>query len=201
MQEPEDIDKLDLEKYGLAYLEGENLLTLADPDMDKLLEALGNNDISLVVPLPCTLENVQRILSYSECRGCGKCCIPNPLNPESPGVEIFEDELKEIADYLGTPYETQEEQTVTGKILPLPFQQTRLSYTRWSPLPCPYYKETPGECRVYPVRPVVCKVHPIVFGGNIPHFTIKVNCDYGKEIIKGAFKDVLKEDPELIIEL
>ncbi|MFC1953548.1 YkgJ family cysteine cluster protein [Chloroflexota bacterium] len=199
MQEPEDIDKLDLEKYELSYLEGRNLLTLTDSDMDKLLNALGNDDISLIVPLPCTSENVQRILSYSECRRCGKCCIPNPLNPDSPGVEIFEDELKEIAAYLGTPYETLKQETVTGKILAIPFQQTRLSFTRWSPLPCPYYIETSGECRVYPVRPVVCKVHPIVFGGNIPYFTIKVNCDYGKDLIKGAFRDLRKENPELII--
>jgi len=116
-------------------------------------------------------------------------------------VEFFEDELQEAAGYLGESYETLRERTATGKILPLPFQSTRLAYTRWSPLPCPHYVDTTGECLIYPVRPIVCKVHPIVFGGNNPYFTIKINCDYGKEIVKGAFRDVLKEDPEYVIEL
>src|SRR3990172_6779280 len=97
MQEAHEIERLDLSKYRFAYLEGSNILALSDADMDKLLKALGDDDISLNIPIQCTPYNVQKILSYSECRRCGKCCIPNPLNPTNPGVEVFEEELKSIA--------------------------------------------------------------------------------------------------------
>jgi hypothetical protein len=54
MQEPQEIYKLDLARYGLAYLDGANLLDLSDDDMDKLLKALGEEDISLNIPIPWT---------------------------------------------------------------------------------------------------------------------------------------------------
>ncbi len=201
VQEPQEIDRLDLEQYGLSYLEGSNLLALTGSDMDKLLRALGKDDISLIVPLPCTPDNVQRVLSYSECRRCGDCCIPNPLNPGSPGVEVFEDEIKSIAGYLHMTEEALKEMTVQGKIVPYPFQVTKLTFTRWLPLPCPYYIEESNRCRIYPVRPIVCKVHPIVFTGDNTSFAIKVNCDYGKDLVKSAFGYVRENDPDLEIKL
>ncbi|MDP6127759.1 MAG: YkgJ family cysteine cluster protein [Dehalococcoidales bacterium] len=201
MREPEEIDKLDLERYGLAHLEGSNLLALTGPDMDKLLNTLGEEDISLIVPLPCTPDNIQRVLSYSECRRCGDCCIPNPLNPASPGVEVFEDEAKSIADHLHTTEEALRNMTTQGKIVPYPFQPTKLSFTRWLPLPCPFHIEEPNSCRIYPVRPIVCQVHPIIFTGDEASFAIKVNCDYGKDLVKSAFAYVRENDPELEIKL
>ncbi len=201
MQQPQEIERLDLERYGLLRLEGSNLLALTGADMDKLLEALGDDDISLNVPMPCTPDNVQRILAYSECRRCGRCCIPNPLNPESPGVEVFNDELKSIASHLSLPFETLKEMTTDGKIVPYPFQMNRLATTRWLPLPCPFYDEKLKECQVYPVRPVVCQIHPIIFTGDYAYFAIKVNCDYGKDLIKAAFREVRRNNPELVIKL
>ena len=199
--EPQEIDKLDLQKYGLSHLEGRNILTLTGPDMDKLLIALGNDDISLTVPLPCTPETIQEILSLSECRRCGKCCIPNPLNPDSPGVEAFKDELITIAGYLQSSYETLKEKTAAGKFVPHPFRPTRLETTRWLPLPCPFYQMEHNECQVYPVRPVVCAIHPIIFTGDSSNMAIKVNCDYGKELIIGAYRYVREKNPELEMKL
>ena len=199
--EPQEIEKLDLEKYRLSHLEGRNILTLTGPDMDRLLIALGNDDISLTVPLPCTPDTVQEILSSSECRRCGKCCIPNPLNPESPGVEVFREELNEIAGYLNMPYESLKEETAAGKFVPHPFQTTRMASTRWLPLPCPFYTVEHSECRIYPVRPVVCKIHPLIFTGNSVSMAIKVNCDYGKELIVAAYEHVKAYDPELEMKL
>ena len=199
--EPEEIEKIDLEKYGLSYLEGRNILTLTGPDMDRLLIALGNDDISLTVPVPCTPDNVQEILSYSECRRCGKCCIPNPLNPASPGVEVFREELDAIAGYLQLPYEALKEKTAAGKFVPHPFRWASLASTRWLPLPCPFYIAEHNECQVYPVRPVVCKIHPIIFTGDDANMSIKVNCDYGKEILIGAYEYVSKNYPELEMKL
>ncbi len=197
--EPKEIDKLDLEKYGLAYLEGRNILTLDVPDMDRLLEALGNDDISLNVALPCTPQVIQQLLSVSECRRCGRCCIPNPLNPDSPGVEVFRDELRSIADYLNTTYEALENESVRGKVVPHPFDITKISFTRWLPLPCPFHDDAPDSCRIYPERPVVCKIHPVIFTGDPESVAIKVNCDYGKEILKEAYKWVREREPDLEI--
>jgi Fe-S-cluster containining protein len=195
----EEIDRLDLEKYGLSYLEGRNILTLERPDMDRLLVALGNDDISLNIPIPCTPENVQEVLSYSECRRCGRCCIPNPLNPESPGIEAFEDELKSIAIHLNTPYEALREKTKVGQVVSYPYQVVKLGYTRWLPLPCPFYDAEQNGCQAYPVRPVVCKTFPVIFTGDDTYMSIKVSCDYGKDIVIEACKRLRAKEPDLEI--
>jgi hypothetical protein len=83
--ESEEIDRLDLEKYGLSYLAGRNMVTLDRKDLDKLLLALGNDEISLNLPLPCTPDKVREVLARSQCRRCGRCCLPNPSNPEARG--------------------------------------------------------------------------------------------------------------------
>ena len=201
-QEAQEIEKLDLARYGLPYLEDSNILALSEEDMDKLLKVLGEEDISLNIPIPCTPYNVQKILAYGECRRCGRCCIPNPLNPANPGVEVFEEELTLIGNHLGLTLDDMRARTTRSKIVPHPFKdQTQLSFTRWLPLPCPYYDSVGGGCRIYPVRPVVCSIHPVVFTEDNTRITIKANCDYGKDLIKAAFKDVRRSNPEMVIKL
>ena len=194
--ESEEIFKLDLEKYGVSHLEGENILTLKERDLDTLLEALGNDDISLTVSLPCTPDVIFELVSTSECRRCGKCCQPNPLNPASPGIEVFKEELTEIARILQVPYEIIEKKTMQGKFVPHPFGWTGLSSTRWLPLPCPFFDHEQNSCGVHSVRPVVCRIHPIIFIGDNTSFSIKLNCDYGKDLIKRAYERVIKNDPD-----
>jgi Fe-S-cluster containining protein len=198
--ESEEIFKLDLEKYGLSHLEGKNILTLTGSNMDDLLNALGDDDVSLNVPLPCTPYNVQEILAYSECRRCGKCCTPNPLNPASPGIEAFKEELESIAAHLGLPYETLHEKTNAGKYVLHPFTG-KFAFTRWLPLPCMFYDAEQKTCRVHPVRPVVCQIYPVIFTGDPSGFSIKLNCDYGKELLIGAYKLVRQTNPDLEITL
>lgn len=202
MSDPLEIYKLDLARYGLAYLDGANLLDITEEDMDKLLKALGDEDISLNIPIPCTPYNVQEMLTYGTCRNCGRCCIPNPLNPGNPGVEVFEDELKKIAAHLGVPYEELKASTAVGKIVPHPFNGVqKLSFTRFLPLPCPYRDEETKTCRIYPVRPIVCVIHPAVFTEDNTQTSIKANCEYGKEIIKAALKEVKRKNPQMVIAL
>lgn len=204
IQESREIERLDLARYGLAYLEGSNILALSEPDMDKLLKALGEDDISLNIPILCTPYNVQKILAYGECRRCGRCCIPNPLNPANPGVEVFDSELKAIAAHLGDTYEEWRAKTEHGKVVVHPFEAqfdpTKLVFTRFLPLPCPFYDKD-GRCQVYPVRPIVCSIHPVVFTEDHSQITVRALCDYGKDIIKVAFKDVHKANPEMVIKL
>lgn len=196
----EEIPKLNLRKYGLSQLEGKNILTLDGAEMQELLAALGNDDISLNVPLPCTPENVEEVLSYSECRKCGRCCIPNPLNPSSPGIEVFEEELKAIADFLGRPYEEARKKTSVGNVTAYAFQAVKLGFTRWLPLPCPFYSAA-GGCAAYSVRAVVCKTYPIIFTGDDSYMSIRVTCDYGKDVFAAVCKRVASENPSLEINL
>ncbi len=200
-QEPQKIDRLDLEKYGLSYLKGGNVLDLTNPDMDKLLNALGNDDISVNVPIPFTPYNVKELLSQSECGRCGKCCIPNPLNPRSPGVEVFEDELKLIAHHLHSHYETLKKKTVEGKNLNSPFQSNQVAITRRLPLPCPFYNEKTNDCQVHLVRPTVCTIYPVIFGENNTYIDIKVNCDYGKDLAISALKNLKMNNPNLVLKI
>ena len=194
--EAEEIYKLDLEKYELSHLEGKNILSLSRQDMNTLLAALGNDDVSLTVSIPCTPEYLFELTSTSECRQCGKCCQPNPLNPDSPGIEIFREELRAIADHLHVPYEIMEQKTNPGKFVPHPFQWTGLSETRWMPQPCLFYDHETNKCTVHSVRPVVCRIHPIIFTGYIDNVSIKLNCDYGKDLIIKAYEWVKEKDPD-----
>lgn len=197
--ESEEIFKLDLKKYGLSHLEGRDLLTLENQDMESLLEALGNDDISLTVSMPCTPQNLFELVSSSECGQCGRCCQPNPLNPASPGIEVFKEELTAIAEFLNVPYEILEQQTKMGKYVPHPFGWTGLSSTRWLPLPCPFYDNESKRCSVHSVRPVVCRIHPVIFTGEPSEISIKLNCEYGRELIVRAYAWAKKNDPYLEI--
>jgi Fe-S-cluster containining protein len=197
----EEIYKLNLRKYGLEDLEGKNILALDQPDLDRLLAALGDDDISLNIPMPCTSENVKEILALSECRKCGKCCRPNPLNPGSPGIEVFEDELKAMTDQLGWSYEDIKTKTKVGSVTSRAFQITELGFTRWMPLPCPFYDIEKNECRAYSARSVVCQVYPIIFTGDDTCMSIRVTCDYGKDLVVKACKRLREENPNLEITL
>jgi len=201
IREPEEIDRLDLEKYGLSHLKDKNVLALPGPEIDEFLNALGNNDISLKVPMPFSPFNVDGVLSYSECRKCGKCCLPNQLNPGNPGVEILEDELKTIALHLQVPYESLKEKTVEGKNIRYQAQPANVAVTRWLPLPCQFYDEELNQCRVYDVRPVVCSVYPVIFSTNKTYIAIKVNCDYGKDIAARALLYLRTNNPDMVIKL
>ncbi len=196
----EEIDKLDLRKYGLADLEGKDLLALDEADMDRLLLALGNDDISLNLPVACNAENVQEALGRSECRRCGRCCQPNPLNPQSPGVEAFEEELRAMAEQVGRSYDEIKKNTGPGHATPYAYQVVKLGFTRWLPLPCPFYRDGSG-CQAYEVRPVVCRVYPIIFTGDDTYLSIRAGCDYGKDVIKDACAQLRATNPDLEIRL
>ena len=200
-QEPQKIDRLDLEKYGLSYLKDRNVLDLTSSDMEKLLNALGNDDISLNVPLPFISRNIRELLSQSECRRCGKCCLPNSMNPGSPGVEVFEDELESIARHLDLPYETLKEKTRSGQNSDAYWPLSDIISTRLLPLPCPFYVEKTNVCQVYQVRPRVCVIYPIVSAGDDNSFSIKINCEYGKEIAISALRLLKRNNPGLVLKI
>lgn len=201
IQKPEQIDRLDLDKYGLSRLRGKNVLTLTGAEMEELLDALAADDISINVPIPCTPDNVEGILSYSECRRCGGCCLPNPRNPGSPGVELLEEELRAISIALQQPYESLKEKTFEGQALASDYQSSQVTFTRRLPLPCPFYDEKAGACRVYEVRPTVCNVYPIIFGENGSYIAIKVDCEYGRDIAARTLMYLRTNYPDMVLKL
>jgi Fe-S-cluster containining protein len=197
----EEIFKLNLYKYGLEELEGRDILSLAPEMLDRLLQALGEDDISLNLPIPCTEENVKEMLALSSCRRCGKCCRPNPLNPASPGIEAFEDEIKAMSELLHWNFEDIKKRTTPGSMTSLAFQLKDLGFTRWLPLPCPFYSQEKSGCQAYSPRPVVCQVYPIIFTGDDTIMSIRLTCEYGRDITAAACRRLREKDPNLEITL
>jgi Fe-S-cluster containining protein len=196
----EDIERLNLSQYGLSRLWGENLAALEPKDLEELLIALGNDEISLNLPLPCTKENVFELLTYSTCRECGKCCKPNPNNPMSPGIEVFEDELKVIAESCGKPFEELKKKAKPGSMSSFSFQVKELGFTRWLPLPCPFHDEKTG-CTVYGSRAMVCQIYPVIFTGDDQAISVRATCEYGRDIITKTLERLRKENPDIQIPL
>jgi Fe-S-cluster containining protein len=201
VRQPQRVFRLDLDKFDLSHLNGRNILGIDERDLDRFLEALAKDDISIQIPGVFSPENIREILSRAKCRNCGACCVPNPMNPDNPGVELFEDELKLIANNTGMNYESLLEQTTEGKNQDAVYPLNEVIGTRLLPLPCPFYVEENKECRIYSTRPLVCGIYPIVFGENDECIDIKVNCEYGKEVVKGALKALKEKNPDLILKI
>jgi Fe-S-cluster containining protein len=191
-------DKLNLERYGLGHLKGRNALFVSESDVAKLLDASGREDIPVRLPIPVR-ESIDWLLSQSNCRKCGRCCMPNPLNSEHPGVEVFESELKPIAKYLGVSPKKLKRKTVEGKSIKDPFEPTCSEMTRKFPLPCLFFDSKLRQCRVYPVRPIVCKIYPVLSSERLSYTEVKVNCDYGKDIVRNAIKALRERRPYLVM--
>ena len=200
-RQPQRVFKLDLEKYNLSHLHGRNILGIGENELGRFLDALAKDDISLQIPIAFSPDNIREILLRAECRKCGACCVPNPTNPHSPGVELFEDELKIIAGNTGMNYEKLLDLTQEGKNQDAVYPLNEIIGTRFLPLPCPFYMEENKECRIYSTRPLVCTIYPIVFGENDEYIEIKVNCEYGKDIAKVALKALKERNPDFVLKI
>ena len=190
-------DQLDLQSYGLSHLKGRNLLFIGESDLTRLLDTVGREDRSFYLPIHLSPDNLFQLLTNSDCRRCGKCCVPNPLNPTHPGVEVFESELKPIARSLGVSPKKLRSKTTKGKLIKDPSQPAEPKMTRRLVLPCPFFDSKLKQCRVYPVRPLVCKVYPVLTSKTLSHTEVKVNCDYGKDIVRNAIRTLREQRPGL----
>ena len=150
--------------------------------MDAFLAAAGTEDVALQINLPFSFATVQKLLALSKCRGCGRCCIPNPNHKEWPGLGLFEDELKEIAKGALLPLSRLKQQCIPRETL-----AGQRSY--WLRFPCPF--RSPKGCKVYQVRAAACRLYPFVSGDNDPtYLLLKVSCDYGKDIYRAIIRNI-----------
>lgn len=187
-------DRLDLDEYGIGHLKGKSVLHIGESDVRKYLDALGKEDRSVHLPISPTPENILRLVSQSDCRRCGRCCMPNPLNPTHPGVEVFESEIRPIARHLHTSRKKIKSKTTRGKSIINPLDPTESEMTRRFPLPCPFFISRSRQCHIYPVRPIICKTYPVLSGDSFSDTEVKVNCDYGKDIVIHAISALKQRD-------
>ena len=175
-------DLIDFDKHGLSHLRGRQPHQWTPAEMDSFLAACATEEMSLQINLPFSFANIQKLLSLSKCRRCGKCCMPNPNHKEWPGVGLFEDELKEIARGSLQPLNKLKRDCITRDSV-----AGRKSY--WLRFPCPF--QSPKGCKVYQVRPMACRTYPFVSGDNDPaHLTLKVSCEYGKDIYRAITRNI-----------
>jgi Fe-S-cluster containining protein len=175
---------VDLDKHGLSNLRGRQAHQWTPSEMEAFLAVAAADDMALQINLPFSFATIQKLLALARCRGCGKCCIPNPNHKEWPGAGLYEDELKEIAKGALLPFSKLKQQclgrdTVAG----------RKSY--WLPFPCQF--RSPKGCKVYQVRPAACRLYPFVCGdSDLSHLNLRVSCEYGQEIYR-AYIRIIKD--------
>ncbi|XUW99991.1 MAG: YkgJ family cysteine cluster protein [Dehalogenimonas sp.] len=176
------MDIIDFDKHGLSNLKGRRPHLWTPAELDSFLEACAADEAAPRINIPFSFDTIQTLLSLARCRGCGRCCIPNPRHPEWPGAGLFEDELKEVAKGSLIPFNKLKQQCIYRDAV-----DGRKSY--WLPFPCQF--RSPKGCKVYQVRPMACRMYPFVAGDNDPsHLIIKVSCEYGKDIYRAVMQNI-----------
>jgi len=191
-QKDRGIAKLDLAKYGLSHLAEKAMHTLPDYEIEKLVRAFASENIAPVIYGPAyTPGNVQRLLSLSYCRSCGKCCLPNPIDPDHPGVMVYEEDLRRIAKNSRYSYKyLKKKAPITN--------DPNLPKRRYLPLPCMFYQKR--ECKIYEIRPHICTTYPVADVPERVGISINVRCDYGIDIFKAVLEHMRKGTVHQLLE-
>jgi len=172
------IKELDLQKYGLSHIAGKEIHTLPDSEIEKLMNAFAAENIApAIYGPPFVPHNVQSLLSLSYCRRCGKCCLPNPIDPDHPGVMMYEQDLRLIAENSEYSYKRLKKSAPINN-------NPHLPQRRYLLLPCMFYDKKKHECQIYDTRPLICRTFPIADLPGVIGMSIIVRCDYGKAIYK-----------------
>ena len=189
---------LDLAKHGLGHLAEKRPVDLTTAEIEQVLDAFDKEDMAPpVFDANVNPSRIDELLSRSHCRGCGKCCQPNPRNPSYPGAEIMEDELKKIGKRFRISHKAVKKGTKKGGQIKNPNPPYQVLNTKWLILPCMFYDLKKKQCRVHELRPTVCKIHPLVFHYSV--ISLKVNCEYGKDLYRSLLAEMrhnAQSDPE-----
>lgn len=173
----------DLNKYGLEFLDTKEFHDYTDDDIKKLTDAFSTEQIAPSVPfISFERENVNKLLSLSKCKRCGKCCKPDKNSPDNPGIIVGESDLVKISK--NTKHSLKSLKKIV-KVNENPKYHVGASFL---PLPCMFFNKNDKSCKIYSHRPLICSIYPVsddAFGENV---TIDVHCDYGKEIFQKTLR-------------
>ena len=176
---------LDLAKHGLGHLTRRHPAEMSGVEIDQVLDAFAAEDMAPpVFDARVDRSRIDDLLGRSYCRGCGKCCLPNPKNPSYPGIEVVEDELRAIIRHFHVSRRAIEKGTTKGGQIRNPNPPYEVLDTRWLTQPCMFHDRKRRQCRIYPLRPLVCKIYPLIF--HYSTISLKVNCEYGKDLYRAV---------------
>jgi Fe-S-cluster containining protein len=180
---------LDLAKHGLDYLYGKRPKDFTPDEIEQILDAFDKDDIAPpVFEVNVNPYRIDELLSRSYCRGCGKCCLPNPRNPSYPGVEAAEDELKKITRHFRISHKAVKKGTKKGGQIKNPNPPYQVLNTKWLVQPCMFHDLKKNRCTVHELRPLVCKIYPLIFHYSV--ISLKVTCEYGKDLYRSLMEDL-----------
>lgn len=183
------LENLNIAKYGLGHLAEKRPVDFTPDEIEQALDAFDKEDMAPpVFDATVNTGRIDELLSRSHCRGCGKCCQPNPRNPSYPGVEIVEDELKKISRHYRISHKFVKKGTKKGSQIKNPNPPYEVLNTKWLTLPCMFYDLKKKQCRVHELRPTVCKIYPLVFHHSV--ISLKVNCEYGKDLYRSLMEEL-----------
>jgi len=179
----------DLSRYGLESLETKELGGYTDDDIKQLTNAFTAELIAPSIPfISFERENVNKLLNLSKCKKCGKCCQPDKVAPDNPGVIVGESDLLEISKNTKHSVKSLKK---TLKVNENPKYHKGASFL---PLPCMFFNKNDRSCKIYSHRPFICRIYPVSDDADGENVTIDVHCDYGKEIFQKALKLLRNED-------
>ena len=180
---------LDLAKHGLGHLAEKRPVDLTTAEIEQVLDAFDKEDMAPpVFDANVDHRRIDELLSRSYCRGCGKCCLPNPRNPAYPGVEIVEDELKAIIKRYRISHKAVKKGTKKGGQIKNPHPPFQVLNTKWLIQPCMFHDLKKKQCTVHDLRPLVCKIYPLIFYYST--ISLKVNCEYGKDLYRSLMAEI-----------
>ena len=175
---------LDLHKYGLEYLETKEDSEVTNDDIRKLTEAFSAEIISPRIPgIAFVPENIEKLLSFSKCRRCGKCCRPHSQITDHPGIIVADSELTIISKHTKYSLKALRKRAKVN---------TNADYevgARYLPLPCTFYNQNERSCTIYSYRPSICRIYPV---SNSPEgdVTVDLQCDFGREIYQNTMRQL-----------
>jgi len=188
------MEELDFKKYNISHLEGKEISKLTDCDIEKIMDAFAAENLApAIYEIDYSIENINKLLNLSHCRRCGRCCLPNPIDPDYPGVMVLEEDLRMIARHTHYSYKYLKKKAILNKNPELPRR-------RYLPLPCMFYNKKKKECEIYEIRPLICRTFPITDLPGKNGISINLMCEYGKDIYRSVINK-MKDSPNSRISL